>query len=318
MIYGLREYLNEFEPEYKRKYPDYSAIYNHFADYLDAKSQYNGENYDIFFIRKFSANDIVEAGVYYLEYSNADSKTAITKYINSITYLYKNRLSSYNNKAIEEAFPFSKLRKKIERKINKELRDANSMPPLLKSEYLNIKDYFLNHTQKRLSQLQVEIIFRLIMLYGFKSIKIQNMRKTDIDMANSKINVGNVSSGGYFLDIPKQLMIQIEKYLANDKHPEIPFMFCTSAGNPIKASRLNYTFKQIKDIFKQDSAAYCATGLAKYAIMNFLEDGFSVSFIREVTGMENVILSDCAMRFLAAINNNMNIKANCTFEEWDK
>jgi integrase len=318
MVNGLREYLNDFESVYKGKYPDYSAIYNHFADYLDSKSQYDGDNHDIFFMSKFSANDIVEAGVYYLEYSNADSKTAVTKYINAVTYLYKNKLYSFNNKAIEEVSPFSTLRKKIERKINKELRDARSTPPLLERECQHIKDYFLNHTQKRFSQLQLEIVFRLIMLYGFKFIKIQNMKKTDIDIANSRINVGNISSGDYFLEIPPQLMTQIEKYLENHKHPENPLMFCTSTGNPIKASRLNYSFAKIKEMSTQDSEAYCATGLAKYAIMSFLEDGFSVSFIREVTGVENVIISDCSMRFLEKTNKKTNIKSNRTFQEWDE
>lgn len=319
-IKGLKNEMRDFIKNLSSTHikSGYEAIYTAFVEFLDSKDLYNNHDAHYIFKEKLNKNDIIDAGAHYINSSRkAYSKTAIEKYIRAITKFYNDYLIRFDNKLLELALPFSSLTECIEEFVDKALLDAQSVPPITNDEYECIKRYFKNK-HKIYSQQKNEIMLRLLLLFGFKFSKLKTLKIEDFNLEDGLLNVDNALPEGEFVKLPKQLIALIESFLKNPQTQKSGLMFITKSGKTVSNSILSRTFNEIKCLQHRESLAFCPTGLAKYAIINQLQSGLSISYIRRITGMEKDVIDDCIKRFFKENNPYEDISICDVFIEQNK
>jgi len=322
MVVGLEERIESYAKSIKRQYPGYEAIYSFFVKYVQEiyRDKCSNISYADYFKGSLKGRDIVDSCVYYIQNSKASSESAIDKYLRAMTKLHRDVISDYTDE-LKLYAPFTKLANEVSKARFKTLREHQSVAPISNEEFIYLWKYFDEHTQKRPTQLQSEIILRLITLYGFKFIRIQNMLNNSFDLDNQRIKIETLSIKKPYVRIPKHLLELLRIHSTTIKNTRAnSLMFTNTKGNQLTAAYLNYTFRQIEKYYGE-SKSYCATGLAKFAIIRLMKQNIPPLTIKELTGMEDILINDCARRLLEENSKNPDISRIAdidTFLSWNE
>jgi len=302
MIVGLKEVLTEFSEEIKSNYPDYASLYNYFNEYIDQTYYTEESSIKEFLGYNLCKRDIVNSCVYYAEQSNATSVSAIEKYLNSMTKLYNSYIKphGYDNKGLEAIVPFSSYKDEVRDKIKKkELAEKNNFPALSEEGFNTIIEFLERYQKKTYVGMQISIIFKLILLYGFKLERIKYLQVGDYEENDNTLSIVadedlDVKSR-LILELPTYLSNEIKNYLGQHEKKKNEYMFLNRQEHVVEPSFFSYTFRAIEDKYCIKEKSFTTTGLAKYAIKNMIREGIGSADIKLITGMEDIVIDDCEM-----------------------
>lgn len=302
MIKGLRESLTQFSDEIRSNYPDYASLYNYFYEYIEKTNESEESSLSEFFGYNLCKRDIVNSCVYYMEQSKATSVSAIEKYLNSMTKLYNSYIKpkGYDNKSLEAIVPFATYKDEVREKIKKkELLEKNNFPALNEDGFSKIIEYLEKYQKKTYVGIQISIIFKLILLYGFKLERIKFLQAGDYDEDENTLSIVvdediDVSSR-LILELPAYISNEIKNYLGQHIKKKNEYMFLNRQGHVIEPSFFSYTFRAIEDKYRIKEKSFTTTGLAKYAIKHMIREGIGAADIKLITGMEDIVVDDCEM-----------------------
>jgi integrase len=307
MIKGLREILDDFSGEIRKSIPDYLSLYNYFYEYIDEKYKDEESSLEDFLTNNFCRRDIINSCVHYTEKSNASSVTAIEKYLNSMTKLYNSCIKEkgYDNKNLSAIAPFASLKSEVKEKIsNKKLAEKDIFPAINEDEFVMILNYINSIKKKSFVKAQIIIIFKLMLLFGFKLEKIKYIQINDYNSRHNtlRISIDDSDNNKFIsLELPNSLSDEIREYIhdfRNDVNEESEqYLFLNREKKVITPSYLSYVFTAIKEENKieNDRKSFTSTGLAKYAIKNMIKSGIGSADIKLITGMEDVVIDACEM-----------------------
>lgn len=300
MVKNLKEELEGFSQNIKEGFPDYAAIYSYFVEYINEVLHKNEEfTLSEFLTSEFSQRTMLKSCAYYCENSNAKTVTAIEKFLNAMTKLYSGYMlpNGYDNSNLSNIQPFSKLKNEASKFIkNKKLRSKQSIQPITDYDFDVIINYLQSIEQPTIIQKQISIIFKLLMLYGFKFERLIKLEKKSFNNIKRTLQFVNEYDSEISLELPALLALEIHKYLNDAECNTSNYMFMTNGNKLIKAGFLTNHFNTIKKLHKNKITAnsYTSTGLAKYAIIKMLEAKMNVPVIKIITGMDDDIVNDCA------------------------
>ena len=257
--------------------------------------RYDNITVDQFFRDDLRSSDIVASCVDYIENSNASGKTAIAKYLNAMSKLYKDVMARYHNDTLAKTVPFSKLKHKVEKKISKQLLDESACPPIYSDDFKKILDYFHNVARKSQLMLCKEIMFTLFILYGFKFERLSSLKKESINLDRQSITFD--FDDAIELPLPYTLYLKIKKYMQNIDSKQ-NLLFVSSTGKQITPAFINHVFVQLKKHIGKYDEQLSSTSLSKYAIIKMIENRVDFVTIKAITGMEDVVINDCARIYL--------------------
>lgn len=311
MIIGLREVVEQYSSDIHTKFPDYATLYEHFLLYMEDSPRYNSpdKQYDVekLFKDELTRSDIVGACIYYIKHSNASSMSAITKFLNAMTKLYKALIAKYHNETLGKHVPFSKLSDEVRREVTKNLQQVTPCAPIDKDDYKNVIDYFENHARSAEMKVQKEIIVMLILLFGFKFERIRDLRKNSVLPNFNVIRIKTESNVEIELPLPNALQKKMEHYVESTANNS-EYLFANKNGKKITPAFLNHVFVRIKEITNKPDAQISATSLAKFAILEMIGKQVDFITIKEITGMDDIIINDCARIHLQKATEN---EKNC-------
>lgn len=326
MVKGLKEEIEKFSQEIKESNPDYTSIYTYFMDYINEKAYKDDIELRDFLINEFSRRDIIKACAYYYENSNAFSITAIEKFLNSITKFYSSYMkpNGYDNTNLFLIYPFAKLKNDVIDFIDKDILEKQVNPPISDYDFEHICNYFNLVQKPSITQRQISIIFKLIMLYGFKLERIRSLKKSNFDFGTRLLIIVIENGKNITLELPISLTLEIESYLNSPKCNKSDYMFLNTKNTEIDPSFLSYQFGKIRECINDDSEInkFTSTGLAKYGIIKMLKAGMNVPVIKMITGMEDDVINDCT-RFVYGLDKpsylnryiNSTVRAVKTYDE---
>jgi hypothetical protein len=331
MIKDLKEQMDKYSLDIKTGFPDYTAIYSYFVDYIN-NVLYKSEDFTLqeFLSSEFSRRTLMKSCAHYCENSNATRITAIEKYLNAMTKFYTGYMlvNGYENRNLSNIQPFAKLKKEVNNFIkDKKLSNKQAIPPISDADYIIICDYLNNIKKPTIIQKQISIIFKLLMLYGLKFERIAYLEKEDYDYANRKLTLYDEDDSKITVNVPASLSLEIVNYINSPKCNKTKYMFLTRNNKIIKSSFLAGHFKRLKKLYNisSDIDNYTSTGMAKYGIIKMLEEEMNVPVIKMVTGMEEDVLNDCTRIFykldeIDEINRYINatLRSIKNYDELDK
>lgn len=300
MIRGLEEVINEFSNEIKDKFADYVALYNSLCQFLQNEYREKETTVEVFLKHDFSRENVIDSCVWYIRNSSkANSVTAIEKYLNAITKFYNQYMlpNGYDNRSLYEIVPFGQLKPLVKERLKNEvLKEKETIEPIGIKEVAAILDYFAS-CRKSLASRAGSIISKLILLYGFKLEKIRYFEKGNFSEDGFFLNI-NLKNNDWFvqLELPKELAYEIQEYFRMlGDIPKNQLIFLNMSGKVITSTFLDTYLSAIR-LENENLKRLTATGMAKYAIMNMIEAGFSKLNIKYLTGMEDAIINDCEER----------------------
>lgn len=313
MIIGLKQAMADFCRNIKESNPDYISIYSFFCEYINSYA-YLEENISLeyFFKNEFSRLDIINSCAYYFRKSNATKETAITKYLNAMTKFYNSYIApnGYDNKNLFAILPFSQLFAEVKQRLgDKKPQKKEVCPAITQKEFKQICEFYNNKEELSIVQKEFNIIFKLIMLYGFKLERIKYLGKKDFDPMLRQLKLRLDNNRSITLEIPYSLSKDISDYLHDSRCNSTGYMFLNKANQIITPSFLYNGFIPIRKSFGINAKTneFTSTGLAKFAITNMLQAGIDVPVIKIITGMEDDIIDDCSK---AVYKLNEEIKLN--------
>lgn len=326
MIKGLIEEISEFSNEIKNDFPDYLSIYDYFCKYIN--ENYSNEDLKDFFNHNLCRRDIINSCVYYLEQSNASSVTAIEKYLNAVTKLYNSYLCKrgYNSSGLDAIIPFSSCKSDVKEKVvEKELREKCEFPAISNEEFKVIVNYLKNSIKRTYVGTQISIIFKLILLYGFKFERLKYIQVKDFNGHDNSLYIQIDDSSKLTLTLPGYLAQEIRDYISRfNKDDKEAYLFVNSKGHVLESSFFSHTFVLLHNNYQHATNSFTLTGMAKYAIINMIREGMSSSQIKIITGMEDDIINDCQRSFqfdemkdMSVLTRNINkkIRAIPTYDD---
>ncbi len=306
MITGLREAIETYSQNIREKFPDNAAMYESFMQYIEESPKYKNwtpeKSLDVerFFREELTRFDIVGACIDYIEKSNATGETAIRKYLNAMTKLYKDVIKSYHNDTLSKSVPFSKLYDDVRTNVKKDLQQLTPCRPVTLAEAKLIMKHFQHHAKHNNLTNRKEIIIWLTLLYGFKFERIRDMKRRSVNLNRRSVIIEYGNDSIIELPLPIALLSKLDRHM-NDSDLKNEYLFTNSNGNQITPAFLNHDFAKMFTYMNSDSQP-SMTSLAKFAIMVMIEKKIDFLTIKNITGMEDIIISDCAIRFLQSQN----------------
>lgn len=300
MIYGLEQVISEFSYEIKDKFADYVALYNSLYQFLQNEYKEKDTTVEDFLKYDFSRENVIDSCVWYIRNSSkANSVSAIEKYLNAITKFYNQYMipNGYDNRNLYVIIPFGQLKPLVKDRLKNEvLKEKETIEPIGNEEVKAVLNYFAS-CRKSIASRAASIISKLILLYGFKLEKVRYFEKSNFSEDGFFLNI-HLKIDDWFvqLELPKDLAYEIQEYfLILGDIPQNQLIFLNTNGKIITSTFLDTYLSAIKSE-NENLKRLTATGMAKYAIMNMIEVGFSKLNIKYLTGMEDAIINDCEER----------------------
>ncbi|WP_276322061.1 tyrosine-type recombinase/integrase [Paenibacillus thalictri] len=151
---------------------------------------------------------------------------------------------------------------------------------------------------------QVKLIVKLLLLYGFKFNRIieLSLDAFDPEKRTLEISFKNGHNKQVFLELPYSLYKDMKTHydIRTSYKSGNSNLFITRAGSLITNAFISDFLNKARTSYfsgsKQDEYLknpFTPTGLAKYAITNMILQGMDQSTIVHITGVENDIYQDC-------------------------
>ncbi|GIO70464.1 site-specific integrase [Paenibacillus cookii] len=282
-------------------------IRDYFFQYiLELKSDSTIEN---LFKYELTRSDLIHSTIYYImNNDNVRSKSAIDDYLIAINRFFDETLFNlYPNQNLVSIRPFTGLSKEIEkalfdRKI--ELEERQTFPSITDEQYTFILSFINNDLQSSFKTRQVQIIIKLILLYGLSPDRIIKLKKENYlcDERQLEIIYSESPRRSLRLEIPFTVHKALEAYLneLSTKDLSCENLFVNREDKPIKHDYPNGYLKEIKNeyfrlhpIEEGIRNPFTPTGLAKFAIIRMILNGVNPSVISDLTGYMSDVLLDC-------------------------
>lgn len=308
----LMQLVEEFGRELsKYKYDNYiPKLRDYFLGYInDNKASITNIEHLLKF--EFTRNDIILSTEYYVvNNGNVRSKSAIDDFLIALNRFFVDTVFKYYpNQNLITIRPFTNLSKEIENDLLEkgvELDDRQAYPPIKEEHYKFIMRYINIDKDKSLKTKQVHIIIKLLLLFGLSFDRIINLKKSDYcsEKRTLEILYKQKPARSFILELPYKLNKEIENYIThlNENKFESEYLFVNRNGKKINHGFPNWYLTNIKNEYYKNndeiedvakSHPFTPTGLAKYAVINMIIDGFNQSVITDLTGFKHDSYSDC-------------------------
>lgn len=276
---------------------DYMNIYSVFVRFLRMKYKEDYPSVNQFLEGQLCRFDIVASCVEYIDNGRPHAKSAVSKFLNAMTLFYNNYFipNNLSNRNLAQIVPFSGLNDEIHQKIQKKLHDNNPYPALSEQGFSALVEYISSF--KKFSKVEKEIflIWRLILLFGFKLERINSFEIRNFDNATHSLSITGFDNDTITLELPTKLSENMNEYIESIKPRNEGYIFLTTKNETIEPSYFTHHFDKLKRLSRQSdkSSSFCTTGLAKYAICQMLHAGLDTYFIQRITGMDANIIQYC-------------------------
>ncbi|TVX94124.1 site-specific integrase [Paenibacillus agilis] len=258
---------------------------------------------------ELTRNDLINSTIYYIMVNDhVRSKSAIDDYLIAVNRFFDETLFNlYPNQNLVSIRPFTSLSKEIEkilieRKV--ELEERQTFPSINDEQYRFILSFINNDLEGSFKTKQVQIIIKLILLYGLSPERIIKLKKGSYLMDERQLEViySENPRRSLVLEIPFKLHKEIEAYLdeLSTKKLSCDNFFVNREDKSIKHNYPNSYLKEIKKeyfakhpIEEGNKNSFTPTGLAKFAIIRMILNGVNPSVISDLTGYMSDVLTDC-------------------------
>lgn len=302
--------INEFGKQLTTS--EYNQYVTKLRDYLIPYIiQEKGKDFDVdrIFKDEFTRSDIVNATIYYvIKNQNVESISAVDDYLIALNRLFDQLLfEKYPNPTLMKFKPFSSLSNEIQNKLAEKgisLRTKEVNPSIDGDQFDFIIQYLKDYKKTRAKSHQLNIIIKLLLLYGFSHEKIAEFKIDDYNSNQKtlKVEYERVVKRSIFLELPYSLAIEINEYLDirnKMKKLNTNFLFTTERNTKITHAFLTDILDSIKKEYfkargkKLEKNQFTPTGIQKYAIIQMILCGMNQSVISDLTGQKEDIYNDC-------------------------
>ncbi|OMD49474.1 hypothetical protein BSK56_08970 [Paenibacillus borealis] len=197
------------------------------------------------------------------------------------------------------------------------LEERQSNPEINEDQSDFILQYMRADKDKSFITIQVQIMIKLFLLYGFSYDRLRDLQIGNylIDERKLEINYQENRRSSLFLEVPFNLHKEIEIYLKirSLKHFDNKSFFVNSKGNSITHSFPAYYLNLIKDEYfflnegeHEIRNPFTPTGISKYAVINMILKGVNQSVIIDLTGFKMETYMYCQQKVdeLKELNRN--------------
>lgn len=262
------------------------------------------ENNVFFVLQSLEVKDIIDSVAYYVEKGNIKYQATVDGYISALTVFYdfiskKNGCTNLNfNDGVENR----KLKEEYNKKL-KELKLAEKDPaqPLTEDEYIrllklcnekidepSIQELTKEGYNSTYSNFISAIIIKLVMFAGTKNNIIIDLTTEDYIKELNKIVIN-----GFAIHLPDLYAIQMQKYwkvrqaLLRDDEKILSLFINLNANNrSLDNAKMFRLMQEITGTSK-------AVSIAKYSVLQMIEQGLSSDLIMEFTGYSGDVFGHC-------------------------
>ncbi|MFF2885568.1 hypothetical protein [Paenibacillus sp. NPDC057967] len=264
---------------------------------------------DTLFRHEFTRNDVVRSTEYYiLSNPNVRSKSAIDDFLIALNRLFEELINErYPNQNLRNIQPFTKLSQEIEGRpdvLSRQLKAREANPPIDEDQFRFLYSELNSRTKETPIAMQVKLILKLLLLYGFKFNRIVELSLGDFDHERRLLNIqcDKCPDGEIKLELPYSLFQCLKRHYEQRIKVETTYsnLFLTSTNKPItnafittmlnKVKEKYYSRREVETLTKNP---FTATGLSKFAIINMILQGLNQTSIIDVTGVEYDIYQNC-------------------------
>lgn len=311
MVSDLVSILETFYQNHLPKRKEYITLYRAFSDYVNSHVAPETDAED-FISNRLNSNDIIESCVQYFNLSRAYKESGITKYLNAMTYMYRNcfQARGWNNPTLEKSLPFSTQTDEVKRRL-KQLPEKNApIPPVSDYQYEKVSEYLNDEfiIKNSLAKQQFYLICNLFLFLGFKFERLTDFRISDYLRDERSLSIRCEGGVTVKVRLPNPIVEHFESYLRGRDGRSYDYLFADTKGKRITPSFLEPHFKPLRKRHAQEEAPknYNATGFAKFGVINLLRAGLEPYFVQMITGMDQIIMDDCVKIYLQEKYSRLN------------
>lgn len=307
----LTEVINSFgskltEWQYNNYIP---KLRDYFIEYIMENFK-EVKNVDLLFRHELTRSHIIKSAEFYvIKNENVKSKSAIDDFLISLNQLFELEINNkYPNQNLGNIRPFMRLNAEIEQDLINQginLKDKEPFPAINRNQFMFIMEQ-LKEVSKSFKKLEIKIIIKLLLLYGFKPERIMDFVISDfkIDERVLKVKYNEKPNRFIRLELSNSLyndLVEHSKLRANISGKNN--LFVNNKGNKVDHSFLKhyldgirskyynkYPYEKPEDNFNNQ---FTLTGLAKYSVINMILNGMNQSIIMDLTGFEDDVFEYC-------------------------
>lgn len=269
----------------------------------------NTKSIDKLLENEITPDDIINAGKFYIESTDKVTGTkAVDKYLTAVSEFYNriifNRYPMCNLLRFRDNF--QEFRNDIIDRCNKDLKDSEAHKHLSKADYKIVMNY-LNYQDRDTYKEKVnKVIFKLILLYGFKIGIISNIKKSDFSTDRNTIVIRN-DNEPIILELPYSIAKEIN-YINNQNALKSDYLFLTEDGQIITSAYVDDELKNIsRKINVNANNKFTTTSFSKYAVIEMFVKGMNPLIISQISGMKDVNLKYCQYEANKRLNDEFNV-----------
>lgn len=311
----------------------YSPKIRFFLKYLNDNKR-RTKTVDSLFREELTPQDIVDSCVQYvLEKDNRASKTIVNDYLIAFNQFFESILVPYYpNQNLISKKSFNYLFEIIVEEIEKvkKLKDTEKFLPVRFKQYRFILSYIRSIKKNDAKILQINIILRLLLMYGFSFTRIKDMKVDNFNDVTKTLSIYlNRSEKYVHLELPYDLAIDISMHINTNKNDNTNYLFFNDDFTQIEPYFTHYFIRKMREQYAEkenntfDDKRFTNTGFAMYAIVNMLES-MDQSVIMELTDMGYDIIQTCQNELNSRKKINLNryinasIRSIDTFDDFQK
>lgn len=307
---ALSKLLREFGTDLSQhEYHQYMPKLRDFLVPYILKEKAHVADLDALFRHEFTRNDVIRSTEYYiLNNRNVRSKSAIDDFLIALNRLFEELLNEkYPNQNLRNIQPFTKLSQEIEGRpdiLSRQLKAREANPPIDEDQFKHLCNVLNSQTKESSTAMQVKVILKLLLLYGFKFNRIVELSIDDFDTEKRILafKCDKCPDGKIKLELPYSLFQDLKRYYEERVKVKTTYsnLFLTSTNKPItnafittmlnKVKKTYYSKREVETLTKNP---FTATGLSKFAIINMILQGLNQAAIIDVTGVEYDIYQNC-------------------------
>ncbi|SFL20748.1 hypothetical protein SAMN03159341_1047 [Paenibacillus sp. 1_12] len=274
------------------------------------------------FKNEFTRNDVIKSTEYYVvQNKNVRSKGSIDDFLIALNQLSVELLNEkYPNPNLRNIQPYTKLNQEVEANLERYgriLKDREANPAIDENQFLHLCNILNSDLTDSHKSLQVTVIIKLILLYGFKFNRIADFTLEDFDVERRLLKVKREQFNNETIDLelPYSLYLDLKKYheLRITLKTDNNLLFLTSIFTTVNPSFLNDILNKARDTYYDkkiiDSSLknpFTTTGLSKFAIINMILEGINQSTIIDITGVNEIIYRNCQETVNGELKGNYN------------
>ncbi len=296
----LRETLEDFYNTIKESRPNYRTCYNSFLEYCDM--HYPQYSLKELFEKHLDILDIKKACRHYIETSKkATSVEAVQRFLTAMDYFY-GFLKENDIKC--ESLEAGCRRKEIVHGIcihlSNELEQKVYLPFDDERELEIVKEELALLDGQNFYQLGQSIIYRLLLLYGFKEKVVINFKPHDFDSKKGRLLVNYNGDNSLYVDLPDDVCQDLREYCVLNKYKDRANLFTKSNGAALTPDSMLGTLKgRLK---KRNIVNFTPTTVALYGAANLIDKGLTIGEIKLLTGFETQKIEDVSLYLLTDEN----------------